>query len=372
MAIKIDCDSHFLPHDAFDDVDPRFHGRRPRFVFDGQGRSVVIYKDRAAQIPPFMWDYPTCLVLGRRHPGTWDIDVRARDLKTIGFDRQVLVPNNAPFAYDVDPELGASVCQSYNNAVARALQRHPEFIGLAVLPMQDVDLAVAELDRAILELGLHAPQIGTSIADRNLDEPEFWPLYQRVEELNVPLIVHCSHLAITAGAHRYKRYRFGNALQFPAESSLAVGSLICGGVLDAFPRLRVGVLEAGAGFVPYLFDRLDEVSVEEPQYTKVRNARLASEYLENFWFSFNIKTEAKSLPFVIERIGADRLLLSSDYPHGLAGSGMNTIQFLESLETVSPGDKEKLMGHNAVRLFGLDNKEAAGSGAAHAAAGTRT
>jgi aminocarboxymuconate-semialdehyde decarboxylase len=353
MAIKIDCDSHFLPGDAFDDVDPKFLGRRPRFVYDAEGRSVVIYPDRSDQVPSFMWAYPTCLVLGRRHPGTSDADVRAGDLQQIGFDRQVLVPNNAPYAYDVEPELAASVCRAYNNAVARALRKHPEFIGLAVLPMQDVELALAELDRAILELGLHAPQIGTAILDRNLDELDFWPVYERVEALNVPLIVHCSHLSVTAGAHRYKRYRFGNALQFPAESSLAVGSLICGGVFDTFPNLRVGILESGAGFVPYLFDRLDEVSVEEPDYTKVRNKRMASEYLPNFWFSFNIKTEAKSLPFLIDRIGADRLLLSSDYPHGLAGSGLNTIQFLESLDTVSAEDKEKLMGLNATRLFGF-------------------
>jgi predicted TIM-barrel fold metal-dependent hydrolase len=75
--------------------------------------------------------------------------------------------------------------------------------------------------------------------------------------------------------------------------------------------------------------------------------------MENFWFSFNVKTEAKSLPFLIERLGADRFLLSSDYPHGLAGSGMNTIEFLESLTTVSREDKEKLMGLNAAKLFNI-------------------
>lgn len=354
MALKIDCDSHFLPHDAFDDVDRRFFDRGPHFVFDSEAREVVVYKARAEQIPAFMWDYPTCLRLGKRYAGVWDAGARSVDLEKIGFDKQVLVPNNAPYAYDVDPELGASVCRSYNNAVARVIKQHPEFIGLAVLPMQDVGLALEELDRATLELGLHAPQIGTNILDKNLDEYEFWPLYKRVEELNVPLVIHCSHLAVTAGAHRYKRYRFGNALQFPAESSLAIGSLICGGVLDSYPRLRVAILEAGAGFLPYLFDRLDEVSVEEPEYTKVHNARLASEYLANFWFSFNIKTEAKSLPFLIDRIGADRLLLSSDYPHSLAGSGVSTIGFLETLETVSAKDKERLMGVNAARLFNFE------------------
>ena len=354
MPIKIDCDSHFLPPDAFDEVDPKFFSEGPHVVHSTGGRSVVVYEARARQIPYFMWDYPTCLRMTRHHPGTSDCDVRAGDLAKIGFDRQVLVPNNAPFAYDVEPELGASACRSYNNAVGRVLKKYPDtFIGLAVIPMQDVRLAIQELNHAVLDLGIHAPQIGTAIADKNLDEFEFWPFYKRVEELNVPLIVHCSHLAITAGAHRYKRYRFGNALQFPAESSLAVGSLICGGVLDAYPSLRVGILEAGAGFVPYLFDRLDEVSVEEPDYTKIRNERIARDYLDKFWFSFNIKTEAKSLPFLIERLGADRFLLSSDYPHGLAGSGMSTIDFLESLDTVSREDKEKLMGLNAAKLFNI-------------------
>jgi aminocarboxymuconate-semialdehyde decarboxylase len=291
--------------------------------------------------------------MGKRTAGVSDAAARAKDLEKIGFDRQVLVPNNGPYAYDVDPELGASVCRSYNNAVSRVLKKHPQFIGLAVVPMQDLKLAIQELERSILDLGLHAPQLQTSICDKNLDEYEFWPFYKRVEELGVPLIVHCSHLAVTGGAHRYKRYRFGNALQFPAEISLAVGSLICGGVLDTFPKLRVAFLEAGAGFVPYLFDRLDEVAVEEPEYTKVKIKKMPSEYLERLWFSFNIKTESKTIPFLIERIGAERLLISSDYPHGLAGSGPNTIQFLEALQTVSASDKEKLMGLNALRLFNL-------------------
>jgi len=354
MAVKIDCDSHFLPYDAFDDVDPNFHGRAPRFVFDQSGKDVVVYNARTEKIPAFMWNYPTSFRLGKRPPGLSNADDRVEDLAKIGFDRQVLVPNNAPFAYDVDPDLGASVCRSFNNAVARVLKKYPDkFIGLAVLPMQDVTLAIQELDRAVLELGIHAPQIQTHIMDKNLDEYEFWPFYKRVEELGVPLIVHCSHLSITAGAHRYKRYRFGNALQFPAETSLAIGSLICSGALDTFPKLRVGLLEAGAGFLPYLFDRLNEVAVEEPEYTKVSIKKLPTEYLDQLWFSFNIKAEPKSIPYLIERIGADRLLISSDYPHELAGSGMNTIQYLESLETVSAEDKEKMMGLNALRLFNL-------------------
>lgn len=301
-----------------------------------------------------MWDFPTAFRLRKRGAGSSNADVRVEDLSKIGFDRQVLVPSNGPFSYDVNADLGASVCRSHNNAIGRVLKKRPnKIIGLAVLPMQDIDRAIQELDRAVLELGIHAPQILSNVLDKNLDEYEFWPFYKRVEELGIPLIVHCSHLAITAGAPRYKKYRFGNALQFPAEVSLAIGSLICGGVLDAFPKLRIAFLEAGAGFLSYLFDRLNEVAVEEPEYTKVSIKKMPTEYLDQLWFSFNIKTESQSIPFIIERIGADRLLLSSDYPHGLAGSGLNTIQYLESLETISATDKEKLMGLNALQLFNL-------------------
>src|SRR5436309_15337633 len=101
MSLKIDCDSHFLPHDAFDDMDPKYFDRGPHFVYDNSGGEVVVYRARAEQIPHFMWNYPTCLNMGRHYRGTWDCELRAADLEKIGFDRQVLVPNNAPFAYDV-------------------------------------------------------------------------------------------------------------------------------------------------------------------------------------------------------------------------------------------------------------------------------
>jgi predicted TIM-barrel fold metal-dependent hydrolase len=102
---------------------------------------------------------------------------------------------------------------------------------------------------------------------------------------------------------------------------LAIGSLICGGVLDDFPKLRVAFLEAGAGFLPYLFDRLNEVATEEPEYTKISIKKLPTEYLDRLWFSLQHQ------------------------------NGIEVDSVLESLETISARDKEKLMGLNAVRLF---------------------
>jgi aminocarboxymuconate-semialdehyde decarboxylase len=107
------------------------------------------------------------------------------------FDMQVLVPNNGPFYYDVEPALALSVCRSYNNSIGRIIKRFPgKFIGLVTVPLQDARLAARELERAVRELGMHAPVSYTSVNDKDIDAEELWPFYQKAEELNVPIIVH--------------------------------------------------------------------------------------------------------------------------------------------------------------------------------------
>ncbi|HLY66913.1 MAG TPA: hypothetical protein VKU60_15365, partial [Chloroflexota bacterium] len=86
MSTVIDCDSHFLPHDAFDDVDPEFASRAPRFVFAG-GKEIVVYKERTDQLPPYMFNYPSVYQLARRVAGVWDAEARVADLERIGVDR---------------------------------------------------------------------------------------------------------------------------------------------------------------------------------------------------------------------------------------------------------------------------------------------
>ena len=94
------------------------------------------------------------------------------------FDIQVLVPNNGPFYYDVDPKLALSVCRPYNNSIGRIVKKSPgKFIGLVTVSVQDAHLAAEELERAVVELGLHAPVSYTSLNDKDLDAEELWPFY---------------------------------------------------------------------------------------------------------------------------------------------------------------------------------------------------
>lgn len=353
MALRIDCDSHFLPKDVFDEVDVGFEHRRPRVWFDAAGRSGVTYPDREAKLSYHQrYVLPNTFLASRRPRGFWETEPRIEFLDKVGIDMQVLVPSNPPFHYDVEPELAISVCQSYNNAISRVLNKHPgRFIGLAHLPMQSPCIAAKELERAITELGLHAPILMTNIEGRNLDEPEFWPVYAKIEELGLALILHPSRSGKLLGAERLMKFHLDNALGFLYEGSLAITSLICGGVLDMFPHLRVGLLETGCGYLPYLMDRLDEVYDHEGVDKLIR--KRPHDYLEQLWLSANVVAERETLAYVVKRYGVERLMMAVDFPHGLGGAGESVVDAVLNNTGLTRQEKDRILGLNAAELFGI-------------------
>lgn len=353
MPIRIDCDSHFFPKDVFDDVDERFQERRPRVWFDAAGRSGITYPEREAQLSHHQRDVlPNLFRFSRQQPGFWEPELRIDLLDRLGIDMQVLVPSNESFHYDVEPELATSVCQSYNNAIARVLHKYPHrFIGLAHLPMQSPPRAVKELERAITELGMHAPTLFTNVDGRNLDEPEFWPVYAKMEELNVPLILHPSRSGKLLGLERLTKFHLDNALGFLYEGSLAITSLITGGVLDMFPHLRVALMETGSGYLPYLMDRLQEVYEQEGVNKLIK--KQPYEYLNQFWIAANVSTEKETLLYVIQRYGTERLMMAIDFPHGLGGSGESSVDDVYNNPGLTEAQKDRILGLNAAELFGI-------------------
>jgi aminocarboxymuconate-semialdehyde decarboxylase len=370
LSITIDCDSHYMPRDAFDDVDPRFEHRRPAVHFDAAGRSGISYPDREAQQSYFQRHV---LLNGfqmvHRGPDFWDPEGRIEFLDRAGIDMQVLVPGNECFHYDVEIDLATSVCQSYNNAIARLLEKHPgRFIGLAHLPMHSPPRAIKELDRAITELGLHAPIVMTNIDGRNLDEREYWPVYERIEALGVPLILHGSRSGKLLGLERLTKFHLDNVLGFLYEGTLALTSLICGGVLDLFPRLRVGLLETGAGYVPHLMERLTEAY--EMEGVRELIAKPPHEYLSQLWLSCNVATERASLNHIFQCYPSwNGLMMATDFPHGLGGAGEACVQNVVQNPDLTEAQKERILGLNAAALFGINPASRVGASGAAVAAG---
>lgn len=354
MPIRIDVDSHFFPKDVFDDVEPRFEDRRPRVWFDAVGRSRITYPEREANMSHHQRVVlPNLLRPSRQRPGFWEPELRIEFLDRMGIDMQVLVPSNESFHYDVEPDLATSVCQSYNNAIARVLQRFPgRFIGLAHLPMQSPTRAIREMERAITELGLHAPTLFTNVNGRNLDEPEFWPVYAKAEELDVPLILHPSRSGKLLGLERLTKFHLDNSLGFLYEGTLAITSFITGGVLDLFPRLRIALMETGCGYLPTLMDRLNEVYDQEGVDQLIR--KRPHEYLDQFWVAANVSTEKETLAYVMQRCGAARLMMAVDFPHGLGGAGEACIDDVITNPALTADQRDRILGLNAAELFGID------------------
>ena len=344
--IRIDSDSHFTPLDAFDEVDPKYADIGPHFLKLPTGRYRVVYQARDPFVPAHIKP-----LRENGHPAS-DLDAapRIEAMARDGFDMQVLIPNNAPFYYDVDGAMGASVSRSFNKAISKQLKRYPnKFIGVATAPLQDIKLAIAETEYAIKELGLHAVIIYQNVNRKDLDSDFLWPFYECVERLNVPLLVHGVDSGPLLGVERYARFNLDVCLGFPFEVFTAIAALIFSGVVDRFPNLRWGFFEVGVGFIPWLMDRLETTYDARPA-AREHSSRRPKDCFNNFYFSLG--ADDSTLPDVVKRIGTRRLMIGSDYPHP-DGTFPKTVTMLQSREGLSKQDVDNLLGGTAAGFFGL-------------------
>lgn len=356
----IDCDSHIVPRDAFDEVAPEFWDQRPRVVMDPEGNSCMVYEPRQGNVPDYARNIRHIFSPRRRDPRVNDAEVRIADLAKAQFHMQVLVPSNGLFYHDVEPRLAASVCRSHNNAIGRIVKSHPgKFIGLTTVPLEDPSLAVQELERAVREMGLSGPVIAPTVKGNDLDEEELWPFYGKAQELDVPVIVHPVNTGPMPGGWGLTRhyatrgYGFWSALGHPMANSLALANLMFGGVLDAFPKLRFCFLEGGGTQVPHLLDGLTVIYEGEGDYAglKTKPKRRPSEYLDRLYFS--VRADESLLGAVIERFGKQSWVVGSDYPHADVTGSRATVRVIQARDDLSADAKEAILGENALRLFGI-------------------
>src|SRR5262249_36918021 len=212
-----------------------------------------------------------------------------------------------PMVYFAPADVGLRLARAFNDALAEAHTAYPDrFVGLAMLPMQEPTLALEELERVVGLPGVRGIYAGTTVAGRELSAPEFFPIYARLEQLRWPLFLHPLDLLT---APRMNPYYLGNLVGHPFDTTVAAAYLIFGGVLDRFPHLKVCLPHAGGG-LPYLSGRLD-------RGFKVRKEcghlpRKPSAYLRRFTYD-TISHSPAALKLLIQTVGADRVLLGSDY-----------------------------------------------------------
>jgi aminocarboxymuconate-semialdehyde decarboxylase len=243
-------------------------------------------------------------------PPLLDLPKRLAAMDATGVDVQLIASWIDLTAYALEPAAGARYARMFNEALAATAAEAPgRFRPLATVPLQDPQSAAAELRHAVASLGAVGAEIATTVDGIELDDPGLEPFWAAAEELRALVLVH--PYASLAGRH-VSRYGLNNLIGNPAESTVAVGHLIFGGVLERHPGLRLVVVHGG-GFAPYQIGRWDRGWTTGARGAAEHLTRLPSEELRNLYFD-TVLHSAQSLRHLVDVVGADHVLLGSDYP----------------------------------------------------------
>jgi aminocarboxymuconate-semialdehyde decarboxylase len=253
---------------------------------------------------------------GVRYRGSpfMDTELRIAAMDRAGIDLQVLSPNPLTYFHFIEPAAALAFCRKQNDTLAAVASRYPERLaGLAALPMQDPTAAAAELRRTVQELGLWGAYVGTEFGI-GLDAPELDPLYRSFVELDVPLFLHPAPAGIDGPAAfpPVDRYDLDLLIGFAAQETIAVGTLIYGGVLDRHPELRICVSHGG-GAIAFLRGRFDAAARKRPwSHGALREPGAFEARLKQLWFDNHVH-DTRALQLLESTVGRDRLVLGTNF-----------------------------------------------------------
>jgi aminocarboxymuconate-semialdehyde decarboxylase len=272
-----------------------------------------------------------------------DTTERIRLMDAMGVDIQVLSSSLVhQCTYWAPPQESLRLERLLNDRMAQVVAANPErFIGLGGVPLHAPALAAAELDRCMTELGLAGVGISTAAGDMELGDRRLRPFWEQAEALGAVVYIH------PAGntRPRFEKWYLWNSIGQAFEEAMAIASLFYEGILDAYPKLKICVSHGG-GYMPYYMGRIARNYLEKPA-TRVNMSKSPAEYLRMLYFDSCVY-ETEVLEALVKRVGADRVVLGSDYPVGEP----KPIEFVESC-ALSAQQKENIIGANAARLFGV-------------------
>ena len=277
----------------------------------------------------------------------FDAALRLKEMDETEVSIQVLSTIPVLFNYWAKAKDGNNTARFFNDHIAETVLKNPKrFIGLGTLPMQDMDLAIKEMERCVSILQMRGVEIGSNINGINLNDEQFFPFYERAETLGCALFVHPWEMM---GQDQMQRYWLPWLVGMPAETSRAICSMIFGGVLAKFPNLKVAFAHGGGSF-PGTIGRIEHGFKVRPDLVAIDNEINPRDYIGKFWIDSLVHDE-KALQFIIDIMGEDKICLGSDYPFPLGehhpGKLIESMQFENHL-------KEKLLYKNALDWLGIN------------------
>lgn len=276
----------------------------------------------------------------------FEVSLRKKDMEQTGVTTQVISTIPVLFNYWAKPTDALETSRFFNDHIAESVAKHPtEFIGLGTVPMQDIDLAIQEMERCVKELKLPGIEIGTNINGKNLSDKSLFPFYKAAEALNCALFIHPWEMM---GEKDMQQYWLPWLVGMPAETSRAICSMIFGGVFEAFPALRVAFAHGGGSF-PFTIGRIAHGFNVRPDLVAIDNNINPRNYIGKFWID-SLVHDANALTYIINLMGEDKICLGSDYPFPLGENHPGKL-----IEEVITNDvlQNKLLWQNAKAWLNL-------------------
>ncbi len=309
--------------------------------------------DRDPTLPSSTW--------AKTVPTLMDLEARFRIMDA--FDEYIQVITIAsPPSYAIAPApMAIELAQIANDELVELVQKYPERFaaGVATLPMNDPEAAIAEAERAIKDLRLRGVEVYTDIAGKPLDAPEFMPFYEKMEELGRPIFIHPRGLMSTPDyeGEEFSKYRLWTKLGWPYATGLAICRLVYGGVMERFPGLKVITHHCG-GIIPYLAGRLDWADDVNEMLMGQRDIDLkehATVYFQRIFYDTAVSGNTGALQCARAFAGLDQMLFGTDLPFGNQLGRRLIRQAIDAVERMGLNDEEKrkIYQDNAIKLLRL-------------------
>jgi aminocarboxymuconate-semialdehyde decarboxylase len=279
-------------------------------------------------------------------PNLTQPEQRLRDMDRMGVDIQAISVMPPQFFYWAEPEVGAKLTRMMNDRLQEIVQAHPDrFVGLGALPMQDVDLALTELERVAEELRFGGLEICTNVNGVDFDDARFVPFFEKVVEQDLLLVVHPNGFS---QGERLSDYYLINTVGMPMDSTVFIARMIFGGVMERFPDLKVCVMHGG-GYLPFYPARFDH-AYEQRDDCREHISRPPSTYLAQMSFDTMV-FDPELIGTLVRRWGADHVLLGTDYPFDMGET--DPVGLLARVEGLDDEERSLIAGGNAARLLRL-------------------
>ena len=374
-VIDADAHMHEPPYLWERYVEPKYRDRVPKVAFMDGNRMVyepdgkIIKKGELQQGPAESATRAMEEKYGEAFREWWSPQIRLKDMDRLGWDVQVILPtgNNGNFAYRValkDLELGAAMCRAYNNWAHDYCNVDPKRLKfVAVLPGSDVGEMVKEARRAVEKLGAVSVRNPMLPEGKWLHDPENDPLWELASELDFPISVHGEYRE-----HRFQPFRklegnrrdplqlalrgLDHALGFPCDNMNSLGHFIFTGILERFPKLRLGILESNVGWLPFWLGRMNQHShgrnsvMGKPEHLSL----LPSEYFKRQCY-IACDSDEETLPYVVDYLKGDNIVWNTDYPHADAPEPAKALPDLDA-QLIPDEARRKILWDNSIKLFG--------------------